>query len=214
MVNGLWKYRLNGLSKHRLNNGCPYTGNIFTFKNQWYSAQDFYIKNKIKYSVPKSSVAKICVLSPLKGYFPSAISHSFYWFFVSSLFPRTNTSGPIGRAGRPWAALSGHGWRLGDRCARCRALALLPSGCCGVCRYRAPAVTAVAGRRARAASAVKWVGAGKQAGAQLPRFIFLRAPGLARWIRAVTSCSPALPPRRLRPGPPSVSWRRPGRRLM
>jgi hypothetical protein len=25
----------------QLFNGCPYTGNIFTFKNQWYSAQDF-----------------------------------------------------------------------------------------------------------------------------------------------------------------------------
>ncbi len=154
-------------------------------------------------------MTKICVISPLKGYFPSAVSHSFYWFF-SSLFLRTFTSGPIGRAGRPWAALSGHGWRLDDRRARCRTLALLPSGCCGAGRYRAPAVTAVAGRRARAVSAAERVGAGKQAGAQLPRLVSLRVPGLARWIRAVTFCSPALPPRRLRPGPPSVSWRRPG----
>ncbi len=156
----------------------------------------------------------ICVFSPRKNYFPFTVSLSFYWLVFPSLLPRTFTSGPIGRAGRPWAALSDHGWRPVDRRARCRALALLPSGCCGVGRYRAPAVPAVAGRRARAASAAERVGAGKQADAQLPRIFFLRAPGLARWIRAVTSCSPALPPRRLRPGPPSVSWRRPGWRLM
>ncbi len=107
----------------------------------------------------------------------------FLLFFFSTLFPRTFTSGPIGRAGRPWAALSDHGWHPVDSRARCRALALLPSGCCGVSRYRAPAVTAVAGRRARAASAAEQVGAGKQADAPLPRLFFLRAPGLARWIR-------------------------------
>jgi hypothetical protein len=78
------------------------------------------------------------------------------------MLTRTVTSGPIGRAGRPWAALSGHGWRLGFRRAHCRALALLLSGCCGVCRCRAPAVVAVAGRRARAASAAGRVGAGRQ----------------------------------------------------
>jgi hypothetical protein len=44
----------NGFSALRNINGCPYTGNIFTFKNQWYSAQDFYIKNKIKCSVPEN----------------------------------------------------------------------------------------------------------------------------------------------------------------
>ena len=165
----------------------------------------FYIRNKIeiKYPALEFSLTEYCVLSTLRGNYPPSVSHSFYWFYnFCSLLTRTVTSGPNGRADRPWAALPGHGWRLGYRRACCRALALPLSGCCGACWHRAPAVTAAAVPRARAASAAGQVGAGRPAGALLPRSVFWRVPGLERWIPAVTSCLPALPPRRLRPGPP------------
>jgi hypothetical protein len=74
---------------------------------------------------------------------------------------RAITSGPSGRADRPLAALSAHGRHHGCRRTHCRALAHLPSGwCCGGL-IRAPAVTAGAGQRARAASAAGRVWAAK-----------------------------------------------------
>ncbi len=114
-------------------NCCPYAGDIFTFKTVLQRTSVWYtLEIEIKYPAFEFSLTKYpyYLLSLCTFCHPfHNLSIGFLIFF--SRLTRTVTNGPNGRADRPWAALSGHGGRLGRRRACCRALALLLSGCCG-----------------------------------------------------------------------------------
>ena len=96
--------------KHTVLN-YSYSGNIFTFKISFTAHRIFLtLKNRIKYSTLEFSVTKICVLSPLKGYFPSAVSHSFYWFFFLHCFQGQSPAAPsaaLAAPGRPYLTTVG-----------------------------------------------------------------------------------------------------------
>jgi hypothetical protein len=94
----------------KIHNGCPYAGNIFTFKNQFYSTHVFYIKNKVRIKYPslEFSLTNYGVLSSHEGYFLPYVSHSFYRFLI---FPFTIYKDCHQRPHRPrWPPLSGPVW--------------------------------------------------------------------------------------------------------
>jgi hypothetical protein len=136
-----------------------------------------------------------------------SLAVSFFWI---SHVPFT--SNPIGRAGRPWAALSAPcripGCRRGCR----RAPVPLPFGYRVGGRIRARilflAGLVAAGQIAIAAAVAGPVWAATLAAGLLPRFSSSQAQVLAQRTLVWLSCLPARPPRRRRPGPPSAFWRR------
>ncbi len=98
---------------HLYYNGCPYTGNIFTFKNRITEHKIIFTLKSVIVSF-SYSVSGFFYDTNFQIFFTLPF-HSLSIVFFSILLSESFTSGPIGRAGCPLAALSGHDWRPGGR---------------------------------------------------------------------------------------------------